>query len=140
MLRLKYLFKLLPATRTQSLQFNITQRPGKFYSTSFTRLDEPRTNKKHEKIENEQLYIGSVRNVNNNMKIMIEGPRIRNYFKKIEIGLTENEDTAKVFAKTKDFTAFIFAGGVAVALGYVLYCAYSRVFENKSTFELRSEI
>ena len=141
MLRSKYLFKLLPATRSQSLQFNISQRPGKFYSTSFTKFDKPPTDNKNEKAEAEQPPIEEIKknttatqiDIRNSQTGMIEGSRINHYLKKKEIGMTDDESTVKgkVVAKTKDFTAFIFAGGAAIALGYALYVLYCDYFAKK---------
>jgi len=131
--------KLVPKTGTgSSLQYNLHAKPItsiKFYSTSFQKLDKKPTESAESHYEealkeNKTATQIDIRSQNTGM---IEGSRINHYIKKKDIGMTDDESTVKgkVVAKTKDFTALIFAGGAAVALGYALYVLAKEYFMRK---------
>merc|ERR1712183_1229801 len=132
MLRSKYLFKkLVPAS---SLQYNLSAKSlnsvlintnsTKFYSTSFQKLDKKPTEHGETPINDEpsakpieetlqENKTATQIDIRSSQTGMVEGSRINHYLKKKEIGMTDDESTVKgkVVAKSKDLTAFIFAGG-----------------------------
>jgi len=152
MLRSKYLFKkLVPAS---SLQYNLSAKSlnsvlintnsTKFYSTSFQKLDKKPTEHGETPINDEpsakpieetlqENKTATQIDIRSSQTGMVEGSRINHYLKKKEIGMTDDESTVKgkVVAKSKDLTAFIFAGGAAIALGYALYVLYKEYFSKK---------
>jgi len=139
MLRSRFLLKkLVPGS---SLQYNLCAKQitsTKFYSTSIQNLDKKPTDQKDDAEshyeealkENKTATQIDLRSQNTGM---IEGSRINHYIKKKDIGMTDDESTVKgkIVAKTKDFTAFIFAGGAAIALGYALYVLAKEYFMKK---------
>lgn len=140
MLRSKFLLKkLVPGS---SLQYNLSARQisntsTKLYSTSIHNLEKKPTDQQNGEShyeealkENKTATQIDLRSQNTGM---IEGSRINHFIKKKDIGMTDDESTVKgkVVAKTKDFTAFIFAGGAAIALGYALYVLAKEYFMKK---------
>lgn len=140
MLRSKFLLKkLVPGS---SLQYNLSARQisntsTKLYSASIHNLEKKPTDQQNGEShyeealkENKTATQIDLRSQNTGM---IEGSRINHFIKKKDIGMTDDESTVKgkVVAKTKDFTAFIFAGGAAIALGYALYVLAKEYFMKK---------
>jgi len=144
MLRSRLLLKkLVPGS---SLQYNLCAKQitsTKFYSTSIQNLDKKPTDQKgdadahyEEAIKEEPLKENKTAtqiDLRSQNTGMIEGSRINHYIKKKDIGMMDDESTikGKVVAKTKDFTALIFAGGAAIALGYALYILAKEYFMKK---------